>query len=422
MTAPQIVAVIDIGKTNVKVALVETKGWSEVAIRKTPNLVLGNGPYPHFDTEAIWQFLLASLRDLNAQHPVGAVAVTAHGATAALLDGVGQLALPVLDYEFDGPNEIHAAYDQIRPDFSETGSPGLPGGLNVGAQLFWQQSRFPKAFARTETILTYPQYWTFRLSGVAAMEITSLGCHTDLWCPGSAAFSSLVKTYGWADKMAPLRPAFSVLGPVLPDIAAETGLSPETPVYCGIHDSNASLLPHVLRKERPISVVSTGTWVIVMALGVPLSGLDPTRDMLINVDAFGQPVPTARFMGGREYEKLSGGDPATPTPNDRLLAARSDVFVLPADADHKARWSASPKNLPAGARTAIVSKYLAMETAKRLKKIGAAGATYVEGPFGNNADFKTHLETLTKRPVLTGPAMSTGTSVGAAMLTSVSTN
>ena len=28
---------------------------------------------------------------------------------------------------------------QVRPPFAETGTPRLPVGLNLGAQLFWQQ-------------------------------------------------------------------------------------------------------------------------------------------------------------------------------------------------------------------------------------------------------------------------------------------
>ncbi len=65
----------------------------------------------------------------------------------------------------------------------KTGSPTLPMGLNLGAQIHWQARRFPDAFAKTRHILMYPQYWAFRLTGVAASEATSLGCHTDLWAP-----------------------------------------------------------------------------------------------------------------------------------------------------------------------------------------------------------------------------------------------
>ena len=42
---------------------------------------------------------------------------------------------------------------------------------------------------------------------------------------------------------------------------------PGTPVLTGIHDSNASLLPHLIDRKPPFAVVSTGTWVIAMAIG-----------------------------------------------------------------------------------------------------------------------------------------------------------
>ncbi len=98
-------------------------------------------------------------------------------------------------------------------------------GLNVGAQIHYQKTAFPEEFAKVATILTYPQYWTSRLTGVAANEVTSLGCHTDLWNPKRGDYSSLVDTLGIRDLMAPIRSAFDALGPVLPEIAAEIGLA-----------------------------------------------------------------------------------------------------------------------------------------------------------------------------------------------------
>ncbi|MCE3590562.1 hypothetical protein LXJ59_28655, partial [Escherichia coli] len=68
--------------------------------------------------------------------------------------------------------------------------------------------------------------------------------------------------------------------------------------FCGIHDSNASLLPHLMTRSSPFSVVSTGTWVVLFAVGGQLDKLDQARDTLANVDAYGKAVPSARFMGG----------------------------------------------------------------------------------------------------------------------------
>jgi sugar (pentulose or hexulose) kinase len=192
MPPPGHVLVLDIGKTNVKAALVDTATLVEIDRRTTPNAVLPGPPYPHADTERIWSFLLGALRDLHARHRIDAVVATAHGASAALVGADGKLALPVLDYEHPAPEDLAADYDAVRPDFTESGSPRLERGLNLGAQLFWQSRRFPDVFA-TATILLWPQYWTSRLSGVAASEVTSLGAHTDLWCPAERSISTQVE-------------------------------------------------------------------------------------------------------------------------------------------------------------------------------------------------------------------------------------
>ena len=314
MTALRHIAVIDIGKTNAKVALVDLTTLSEVALRRTANAPLRQPPYPHHDVEALWTFILNSLASLNREQRIDAISITTHGATGTLVDATGELVLPVLDYEFDGPDRLAADYDAMRPAFAETGTPRLPSGLNLGAQFFWQQKSFPAEFAKAAAMLMYPQYWALRLTGVAANEVTSLGCHTDLWNPWTADFSSLVDRLAWRELMAPVRPAKDRLGPILPALAARTRLDPRTPVFCGLHDSNASLLPHLLSDAPPFSVVSTGTWVVSMAVGGKQIVLDAARDTLVNVSALGNPVPSARFMGGREFSVLTR--PSATGPED----------------------------------------------------------------------------------------------------------
>lgn len=141
---PRHVAVIDIGKTNAKVALVDLDGRCELAARRKPNRVRLDGPYPHHDVDELWTFILEGLAALRRDYPIDAIAVTTHGATAALVGLDGKLTLPVLDYEFDGPDRTRGLYDVVRPQFSETGSPALPSGLNLGAQLFWIAQTFAR--------------------------------------------------------------------------------------------------------------------------------------------------------------------------------------------------------------------------------------------------------------------------------------
>ncbi len=413
------IAVIDIGKTNAKLALVDLETRSEIAVVTRPNTVLQGPPYPHFDTEGHWRFLLAALRDFHSRHGIDAISVTTHGASAVLLAGDGQLAAPVLDYEHTGPDDLADSYNAIRPAFADTGSPRLPMGLNLGAQLHWQFATDPTLLDRTATVVTYPQYWGFRLTGKRATDVTSIGCHTDLWNPHLARFSGLVETLGLTGKMAPTQSSGHILGTITPEVAAATGLPPETRVATGIHDSNASLLPHLIDRPAPFSVVSTGTWVVVMAVGGAQTTLDPARDTLVNVNAFGQPTPSARFMGGREYETLR--QPATPSDTDLDAVLASGLRLLPSVQagsgpfpDRKAHWLPAEPDT-AEQREIALGFYLALMTAECLAMIGAAGPTLIEGPFGQNRWFAAMLAAATGRAVITS-ASQTGTAIGAALL------
>ena len=428
MTTPEKIAVLDIGKTNAKVVILDCTTGEEIAEKRTPNRVLPGPPYPHYDIEALWAFVLEALPAFAAHPGFDAISITTHGASAALLDTEGELALPVLDYEHEYPAEIRSAYQTLRPPFSETFSPPLSAGLNVGAQLHYQKTVFPEAFARVRTILTYPQYWAFRLTGVAANEVTSLGCHTDLWRPREGTYSSLVDALGIPDRMAPVRSAFDTLGLLLPEIASRIGLAGRpVPVHCGIHDSNASLLPHLVGREPPFAVVSTGTWVINFAVGGDLDHLDPRRDALANVDAYGRAVPSSRFMGGREFEMLTAE--LGPLSPEAALAAMPDVIarrlmLLPNIAGgsgpfpgRERQWI-NDTDASTDQRWAAACLYLALMTETCLDLIGAKGPVLVEGPFSANPAYLQALTALLGRQVMALPG-STGTSQGAALLAGI---
>lgn len=417
------IAVLDIGKTNVKTVVFDLENGHEIDVLSTPNVPISGPPYRHFDTEAIWDFFCQSLATLYARHGFEAISITTHGACFVLLGEDGELAMPILDYEDTGPDRLSEAYNAVRPPFSETGSPRLPMGLNVGAQLHYLSTAFPDTFATARWCVPYPQYWAFRLTGEIASETTSLGVHTDLWNPYANTYSTMVEHLGWARLMPPIKPASAILGPLKPVLAIELGLPEGMPVYSGIHDSNASLLPHLIVRQTPFSVVSTGTWVIVMSMGGRKTLLDEARDTLINVNALGGPVPSSRFMGGRAFE-LSGADSrAEITAADRQRVLDSKIMLLPSlpsgsgpFPDKTARWSEPPETLTPGEKLLVVSLYLALMTNISLDLTGAEGPVVIEGPFARNKAYLDMLAQLRGSVPLKGDSGLTGTSYGAACL------
>ena len=390
------IIVIDLGKTLSKVTL-----WTSCG-RLLDRQVRPNAPVVvdglnRLDVDGIGDWLLQAMAAYR-DHPIETIIPVGHGAGVVALAG-DRVAFPPLDYEQALPAEVIAAYRAQRDPFAITGSPALPDGLNFGSQLFWLEQLCPQAMA-TATLLPWAQFWAWFLTGRAVSEVTSLGCHSDVWRPREGRFSPMAQRRGWADRFAPMVRAGDVVGTLTPQLAARTGLPDTVQVLAGLHDSNAALLAargfdEIALKEA--TILSTGTWFIAMRLPgevVFTSTLSETRDCLVNIDAYGKPVPSARFMGGREIEQVIGIDtrrvdirPDQPA----LLAAipavlQAGAMMLPTLVpgcgpfpDHVGQWVNEPDDWYQ--RRAAICLYAALVTDAALDLIGARDRLLIEGRF-----------------------------------------
>jgi sugar (pentulose or hexulose) kinase len=405
--------VADFGKTLSKVTL-----WSKDG-QMIDRVVRPNGEssppatddkYRALNVRDVKKWLIATLARFAA-HPVEAIIPVAHGAAvAALLDD--ELAFDPMDYEHAIPAHVLAEYRMGRDRFAITGSPALPDGLNIGSQLHWLEQMDGARF-RDATLLPYAQYWAWLLSGQARSEVTSLGSHSDLWAPLTADFAPMAKARGWAAQFAPMAMAGDVIGYIRPELADQTGLPASVRIYAGLHDSNAALLAARGFAEiagQEATVLSTGTWFIAMRSPrskIDIAELPEARDCLLNVDAFGAAIPSARFMGGREIETLIEIDTRRvdikPDQPD-LLAAVADVIaagtmLLPTFAPgsgpfaaQKGRWINRPDNW--FARRAAACLYAALVADTSLSLIGAKATLLVEGRFAEAEVFVRALASL----------------------------
>ena len=161
---------------------------------------------------------------------------------------------------------------------------------------------------------------------------------------------------------------------------------------------------------RELTVLSTGTWFIAMRLAterVELERLPEARDCLINVDAYSAPVPSARFMGGREIKTLIGesaGRIDDKTLQPAIVAAvpqilRHQAMVLPTLApacgpfpQGLSEWLNPPS--PQNARLAAICLYAALVTDASLRLIGSTECLLVEGRFAGSEVFVRALASL----------------------------
>ncbi len=416
--------VLDVGKTHTKLSLLDGRG-AILATRTRTNARRSIEGRAVLDADGIEAWLMPNLSEFAHLAAVGAIVPVGHGAAAALIAN-DRLATPILDYEFEPPAEIARRYESERDPFGETFSPRLPQGLNLGLQLFWQEALYPGIWPAHARALPWPQYWAWRLSGEHASEVTSFGCHSDLWQPSARSFSNLALRRGWARQMEPLRAANAPLGLLRPDIADATGLPRSCEILCGIHDSNAALNTArgiAALRGGPFVLVSTGTWFVAMQSGAgKIPQLDARHDTLMNVDWEGRPVPSARFMGGREYESIMGDAIGTlPRPDDAKKIISRGIATRPSFVpgcgpfpDSRAAVIGAPED--DSERAALASLHLALMTLASLDLISAAGPIVIEGRFAADPVFPAALAALRPGQPVYRTELADGVALGAARL------
>ncbi len=338
--------VLDVGKTLTKLTVFDTAG-QPLATARHRNAAPGHV----LDTESISAWLPDAMAMMVAGRRLRTIVPIAHGAGMAVLDG-RRLWQPIMDYEHQGCRIASDAYEGERDPVAISGSPSLPAGLNLGRQLHWLEAAHGP-LPTTATLLPLAQYWGWWLTGEMAGEISSLGCHSDLWSVAGRCASPLAQRRGWAARLAPLRRADAVLGRLRPDLATRLNAA-DVSVLVGAHDSTAALLAARSVAPPGAAVLSTGTWFVAMAPAGAAPGAH------VSIDVEGQPVPSARWMGGRFLEE-SGDKPAA-------------------------------------------CRQAAIMAARLLARLGHAGPLLVEGRFATDALFLSLLATLHPGPVHALPA------------------
>ena len=290
--------VLDIGKTNVKLTFVDSFNNKTIKFFKTKQKNIYRHGIKILNSNSIFEWALKKITYIGRKHNLDKFVCTAHGTSIALISYDDKELLACTDYEYKF-DKLFNNYKKIAPKFSESFSPFLENGLNIGQQIYYLYKRKQKLIKKTKYILNYPQYIVWKLTSSFSSEISYVGCHTHLWDFKRNKLSSFVKKIKLEKKFPQIRKAWDTIG------RKQIGES-NLKIINGIHDSNASYLYFKNSDIKNFTLVSTGTWYIIFNQKTPLKNLNPSLDMLANIDVFGKPVPTMRFMGGREYDHLMG--------------------------------------------------------------------------------------------------------------------
>src|SRR5712671_5072071 len=423
LTEPARIAVLDIGKTNLKLLVASEDGWP-LETHSIPNAATTSGPYLAYDLTRLEKWFLDALAKVSQRHAIGAVIATAHGCGAVLVDG-NKPVLPMMDYDAVSPPAIDQAYARIAPAYDEVFC-GTGGALRLAKQLLWQESAYPIEFARAKTYLTTAQFFAMRLGGRAASEISQLAAQGHIWDLIHHQPSSVMRERGWAHLLPQRAPAGAVLGTVSAAVAKRTGLARSTEMLCGVHDSNANLFRYKAAGMADASILSTGTWMIGFQRDLDPDKLDASSAMVLNIDVDGENVPSTLTMTGREYDLIrkekSAADAAVLAALPTLVARGSlalpsfvgDDGLFPGAALRGRIIGPAPETAAEWQGLAVL--YAAFSATRCLDTLGSSKRIIIDGGFAANLPFARALAALRPSQDVFVSQSRDGTALGAALL------
>lgn len=405
--------VLDIGKTNVKLTFVDSSNNKTLYSFRTKQENIIRHSIKILNSNSIYEWALTKIVFVGRKYSLDKFVCTAHGTSIALIGEQNQEILACTDYEYKF-DKIFDHYKRLAPNFNESFTPFLENGLNIGQQIYYLYKKNPKMIKNTKFILTYPQYIAWKLSGNFSSEISYLGCHTHLWDFKKNKLSSFVKKLRLENKFPPMRKAWEVIGQKK---IANSNLQ----IVNGVHDSNASYLYFKNSNIKNFTLVTTGTWYIIFNQKTSLTNLNPNLDMLANIDVFGKPVPTIRFMGGREYDNLMKVFKITKNTKVLKNFNYKNYLIYPSYASGGAFINKKIninffKKLKKGQIYYLICLYIAFVINFSLNKMKSSNTIILDGPITKNITIMKILSSLRPKQLVLKNKKEIGTTLGATNL------
>ena len=405
--------VLDIGKTNVKLTFVDSFNNKTIKFFKTKQKNIYRHGIKILNSNSIFEWALKKITYIGRKHNLDKFVCTAHGTSIALISYDDKELLACTDYEYKF-DKLFNSYKKIAPKFNESFSPFLENGLNIGQQIYYLYKRKQKLIKETKYILNYPQYIVWKLTSSFSSEISYVGCHTHLWDFKRNKLSSFVKKIKLEKKFPQIRKAWDTIG------RKQIGES-NLKIINGIHDSNASYLYFKNSDIKNFTLVSTGTWYIIFNQKTPLKNLNPSLDMLANIDVFGKPVPTMRFMGGREYDHLMGVFKISNKTRAIKNFSFHDYLIYPSYASgggfsiNKINISFYER-LNKGQIYYLICLYISFVINFCLNQMKSSNTIILDGPITKNITIMKILSSLRKKQIVLKNKREIGTTLGATNL------
>lgn len=288
------VLALDLGTGGVKSALYDASGAC-LAERVQNYRTYFPAPGLHEqDLGEWWEAVSASIRALLDadgvdRAAVGAISISGHSLGCIPLDADDQPLMQRVPIWSDARAGVEAEEFFRRFDYERwyglTGN-GFPAPLYPIFKILWLKANHPAIFARTRSIAGSKDFINLRLCGIHATD-PSYASGSGAYDLTARAFSDeILHAAGVGRALFPeIVPSTAILGPVLPEIAAELGLPTDVVVVAGgVDNSCMALGARTFAEGDFYGSMGSSSWLTV-------SSAKPVLDSRVRPFAFAHVVP-----------------------------------------------------------------------------------------------------------------------------------
>jgi xylulokinase len=245
---PDAVLAIDIGTQSSRAAILDTDGGLLASASRPHELAVPRPGWAEQDPDEWWQATAANIRDALAQAPAARLAAVAvcgqmHGTVPVAQDG--RLLASAVQLWCDKraasiADEVTARHDL---DTLQRLTGNVPTAAWSGFKMAWMQREQPELYDAAWQILTPKDFINYRLTGVAATDVSEasgsflMDAANERWSPDLVALLGLD-----ASKLPPIHASSAVIGGISAEAARLTGLGAGLPVVAGSGDMLCQLL------------------------------------------------------------------------------------------------------------------------------------------------------------------------------------
>jgi xylulokinase len=360
---------IDAGTTGCKAAVFHDDGRLAASAYEEYAYASPQPGQAELDPPAVWaavKRVIAAAVSASGKDPVRALAATSMGEAVVPVTRDRRVLGPsLLNFDLRGQEYLSELRERLPRERLYQLNGNTLGNQYGLTKLLWIARRRPELYERAELFLNWSGYLSFMLGGQAAVDysLANRSLLFDLdrrdWSDELLAATGLDRA-----KLPPTVASGTPLGRILPEVAAELGLSRDTAIVAGAHDQCANAVGCGVTREGE-ALFGLGTYLCIVPVHPSRPAAGPMLGIGLNTEHHAVPGRFVSFLynmggalvrwyrdtfaaaearlareGGREvYDALFGELPACPprcwccptsAPPGRRTTSRTPAACSPA--------------------------------------------------------------------------------------------